>query len=142
MIGKMDRDEFYLRITKAFFEEIRQRPRGTMARLVREMGLSSSYFGQWKNGQRPPVGRLVEALNIMEVDVHGFFDKALSQATSEKSSAFSSEEVPMGREQDVVADLVNGRQLGRIGRILERKFRDAILEIEEDIGKRDGEGER
>lgn len=51
--------------------------RGGIAELQRQMGVNPTYFRQWRGGANTHVPRLLEALELLDIDAFEFFLRAL-----------------------------------------------------------------
>lgn len=69
----MTYEEWHALIIKQLNRVLAMKPRGTLARVQREMGVNERYIQQWRVGKKIPVNRLLEMLEKLDEDPAAFF---------------------------------------------------------------------
>lgn len=95
MILGMKLAEYNERLLDEFERVVAEHGRGTVARLQRKMGVSRSYFRQWRHGTPVRVEKLLEALEILGVEPFVFYARAL---LPEDISSFELDVLLIGRK--------------------------------------------
>lgn len=72
----MEYKEFHSRLMVELDRLFAERARGTQAKLQRQMGVNPTYFKQWRAGANIPIPRLLEVLDLLDVDVFHFLVRA------------------------------------------------------------------
>lgn len=72
----MDYDEFHSKVMAELDRRFADKGRGAFARIQREMEVNPTYFRQWRGGAKIQIPKLLQALELLDVDFFEFIATA------------------------------------------------------------------